>query len=238
MTSRLWAISNNGLFKYIAVTKHQQNDVLNVMQNCFFKEEHISRIIGLNKAPEAIKELDEMVLDVAKDGVSLIATEEKTGKVAAVMLSKIMIRQEAPKGYFNKTFNLNHPLAKQFDSINAKIDSSLDCYELLKTSCYCEIMFGAVYPEFRRQNLLSELLKQSIKILQCLKDGENVRVAFIGNEKPRDDKPTGITAICTTPISVKVLKQLGFRIAKTIQFGDSLGTVPLAPIPIMYKFLK
>ncbi|KAF2888873.1 hypothetical protein ILUMI_17300, partial [Ignelater luminosus] len=88
--SRVWAVSSNGLHKHISVTPSHLQDVLNIMRNCFFKEESVSRAIGLNKSPEAILELDELVLDILENGVSVIAVEEKTGRVAGSLLNKII----------------------------------------------------------------------------------------------------------------------------------------------------
>lgn len=81
-----------GLLKYVSLTPYYLQDTLNIMRNYFFKEESVSRAIGVHKNPEAISELDELVLDIINDGVSVIAVEKETGKVAGSLLNKIIVR--------------------------------------------------------------------------------------------------------------------------------------------------
>ncbi|KAF2897681.1 hypothetical protein ILUMI_08498 [Ignelater luminosus] len=235
--SRIWTISHNGFLKYVSLTPYHLQDALNIMRNCFFKEESVSRAIGLNKSPEAIRELDELVLDILEDGVSVIAVEEKTGKVAGSLLNKIITKEDSPDGYFKK-FNFKHPLAKKYDEINVAIDNSLNGFELFKSNCYFESVYVTALPEFRNKEVALKLLQSSLKVAQCLKDGEDVRISVNSNELPPLIKPTGVLGIATTIASEKIMIKEEFVTGKVVDLKNTLTTVPLSPITIMYKFLK
>ncbi|KAF2886993.1 hypothetical protein ILUMI_19180 [Ignelater luminosus] len=124
--SLVWAVSSNGLLKYISVTPSHLQDVLNIMRNCFFKEESVSRAIGLNKSTEAICELNELVLDILEDGVSVIAVEEKTGRVAGSLLNKIMRNLTENWNTWKQEFEI-YPTASELD----KKDEKVQCAKLL-----------------------------------------------------------------------------------------------------------
>lgn len=121
--------------------------------------------------------------------------------------------------------------------INVAIDSSLNGFELFTSDCYFESVYVTVLPEFRRTEVSLKLLLSSLDIAQCLKNGEDVRVS-LNNHLPPLNKPIGIMGIATTVATEKGMKKEGFITGKVLDFKDTLTTVPLSPITIMYKFLK
>lgn len=61
------------------------------MNKSFFIDENVAKAVELYKNPAAIKELEELSMNAANDGVSVIAVEKSTGKVVGVSFNKLQV---------------------------------------------------------------------------------------------------------------------------------------------------
>lgn len=61
------------------------------MRKSFFIDENVSIAVQLQKHPNAIKELEELSINAAKDGVSIVAIEKSSGTVAGASFNKIQV---------------------------------------------------------------------------------------------------------------------------------------------------
>lgn len=64
---------------------------MEVMEKSFFTEEKVCIALGLAEDPGAIKELCELALRAANDGLSLVAVDKRTGKVAGASFNKVQV---------------------------------------------------------------------------------------------------------------------------------------------------
>lgn len=61
------------------------------MRESFFVDEMVSRAVELHKHPAARRELEELSMNAARDGVSVIAVEKATGRVVGVAFNKLQV---------------------------------------------------------------------------------------------------------------------------------------------------
>lgn len=64
---------------------------MNIMKNCFYKDESMCIAMELDKDPKAIEEQLELCMKAARDGVSIVAVENSTGKVVAAMFNELLV---------------------------------------------------------------------------------------------------------------------------------------------------
>lgn len=65
---------------------------LNVIRNSLFIDGMVDIAVELFKYPKARKELDELSLRAAEDGVSVVAIEKKSNLVVGALFNKIQVR--------------------------------------------------------------------------------------------------------------------------------------------------
>lgn len=61
------------------------------MRKSFFIDEKVSIAVELYKHPKAIKELEELCVRAAYDGVSVVAVEKSSGLVAGALFNKLQV---------------------------------------------------------------------------------------------------------------------------------------------------
>lgn len=64
---------------------------MEVMEKSFFIDEKVCIAVDLANNPGAIKELSELALRAANDGLSLVAVDKRTGKVAGASFNKLQV---------------------------------------------------------------------------------------------------------------------------------------------------
>lgn len=80
-----------GTIDIIQLYPDEINGALEVMRKGFFIHENVCVAVELPQNPQAIKELEDLCLHVAKDGVSVIAVERATGIVAGAAFNKLQV---------------------------------------------------------------------------------------------------------------------------------------------------
>lgn len=81
-----------GTIEYVSLTADKLEQALSVMKESFFIYENVSIAVELDKSPEGRKELEELSLNAARDGVSIIAVEKATGNVIGVSFNKLQVK--------------------------------------------------------------------------------------------------------------------------------------------------
>lgn len=64
------------------------------MHKSFYINENVCVALGLPDRPECFVEMDKLVSWVAEDGISIVAVEKATGKVAGVAFNKLHVCDE------------------------------------------------------------------------------------------------------------------------------------------------
>lgn len=67
---------------------------LNVIRKSFFVYENVCKAVDLLSESGASKELEELCVDAAKDGVSVIAVDTNSKKVIGVAFNKIQVKKK------------------------------------------------------------------------------------------------------------------------------------------------
>ncbi|XP_076384358.1 uncharacterized protein LOC143262692 [Megalopta genalis] len=86
-----WGSINGGEIEFESLTENTLEGALEVIRKSFFPNESICKGINLLSDPCSVKALEEVCLAVTRDGVSLVAIEVKTQKVAIIGLLKLVI---------------------------------------------------------------------------------------------------------------------------------------------------
>ncbi|KAG8224752.1 hypothetical protein J437_LFUL005321 [Ladona fulva] len=150
-------------------------EALSIMREGFYPDESICKGVRLGedlsasdvKFPadpaqvrlsgvQGVKELEALTLETAKDGISLVAIDKRTGKVAGAAFNKIQrALGDGEKGFF-ESFRDSH--CKSISAIALidsmiEVDSRFDVIEHYKVKCALEVMFLATRPEFRKRGV-------------------------------------------------------------------------------------
>lgn len=80
-----------GLFEFSSLTAETVEDALEVMRTAFFKDEIVSSMLNVGQFPEAVQELEGLILKAMNHGVSLVAVDKTNGKVVAVSINKLCV---------------------------------------------------------------------------------------------------------------------------------------------------
>lgn len=92
MTSyRPWGSTDDGAIEFESLTEDTLEGALNVMRKSFFPNESVCKGVALVFESGASKELEQLCLEAAKDGVSVVAIEVATGEVVGAAFNKIQV---------------------------------------------------------------------------------------------------------------------------------------------------
>lgn len=89
-----WDSLNNGAIVFESLTDDTFEGALNVIRKSFFIYENVCKAVDLLSEPSASKELEELCLDAAKDGVSVVAVDTNSRKVVGVAFNKIQVKEK------------------------------------------------------------------------------------------------------------------------------------------------
>lgn len=62
-----------------------------MLYNAFFPHENVCIAVGLAENPNAMKELEELTVNAARDGVSIVAVEKSSGTVIGAAFNKLQV---------------------------------------------------------------------------------------------------------------------------------------------------
>nr|CAH7753776.1 unnamed protein product [Callosobruchus chinensis] len=82
---------STGELEFIRLPQERLQEGLEILNVGFYPHESVCRAIGIAKAPEAMDDLNRLCVGVAKDGVSMIAVDKKTHRVAGVAFNKLQV---------------------------------------------------------------------------------------------------------------------------------------------------
>lgn len=81
MRTSPWDSLNNGAIVFESLTNDTFEGALNVIRKSFFIYENVCKAVDLLSEPSASKELEELCLDAAKDGVSVVVSFSSFSKI-------------------------------------------------------------------------------------------------------------------------------------------------------------
>lgn len=91
---RPWGSMENGQIEFESLSDETLEGALDVIRKSFFLYESVSTGVELNSEPGASEELEELCLNAAKDGVSVVAIDIATNEVVGVAFNKIQVSEQ------------------------------------------------------------------------------------------------------------------------------------------------
>lgn len=80
-----------GSIDFVSLTNETLQGALNVLYEAFFPHENVCCATGLSENRSAMKELEELTVNTARDGVSIIAVEKSSGDVLGAAFNKLQV---------------------------------------------------------------------------------------------------------------------------------------------------
>ncbi|XP_076380281.1 uncharacterized protein LOC143259931 [Megalopta genalis] len=238
-----WGSINGGEIEFESLTENTLEGALEVIWKSFFTNESICKVVNLISAPCSVRALLELCVEIARDGVSIVAIDAKTGEVVGVVLNKIKILRDHPvqrdpltnpcgqKSWLER-FNDNciHHAARGYVDFLIAIHSKINLFKYYNIDCIMECMFLATLPEMQQQKIGEGLVSVSVEVANALNNGLQVKVplSYTGINSTIHNFlsiPKLVTAIMTSNYAqiiarrcrLKVLERISYR---GFRYGD------------------
>ena len=101
---RVWGSTKDETVDFESLTNDTLEGALDVIRKSFFIYENVCRGVDLLSEPGASKELEELCLKTAKDGVSVVAVDVDSGEVIGVAFNKIQVNRNEQKIQYNQQY--------------------------------------------------------------------------------------------------------------------------------------
>ncbi|XP_015601310.1 uncharacterized protein LOC107270639 isoform X2 [Cephus cinctus] len=221
---RLWGSMDDGNVEFESLTSETLDGALRVIRESFFKNESVCKGVDIIEEPGAMKELEELCLDAAKDGVSAVAIYVPTGQVISVAFNKIQTR---PLNSEKSSFELfsqkcKYKSSKALVDFMIDVDSEINLFQHYNVDCILEIMFLATLPDYSKRRIGELVVAASLEIGRELKRGKNVKTPVcINNDDTITNKPlvpSLSSAIMTSNFSKKIALKLGFETLAEVSY--------------------
>lgn len=212
----------SGRFDFVSVTAETLQGGLQVMRDSFFNDENVAIATEVCLNPAAKKELEELCVRAAKDGVSLVAVDKNNGKVAAVAFNKLQVKKFAGDDTYFENYlkNCKEDSSKALVQFMIDADAAYDLFEHCQADCLIEIMFLATLPEYRKMGLGLKLMETTIELAKELVNGNMVKVPLSGCPIQLQPVPTVVSAIFTTIVTQIMGEKIGFKKAIEISYNN------------------
>ncbi|XP_066262506.1 uncharacterized protein [Euwallacea similis] len=217
----VWAKSNDGTIEYKSLTADRLQDAIAVLRNGFFPYENVCKAIGLANVPDAIKECDAMLIDIARHGVSVVAVDSQTGKIVGVALNKIQDKNVKSKQILDQySRNTKHDELKALFELLAQLEDNMDPFTPYNVDCLLELVFLGVLPEYSKKGIGYQLATVTVELATLLFKGENVKTSLDENELPLEPRPQVVTSLFTTFKSQSIGRKLNFEVQQLITYDE------------------
>ncbi|XP_076220970.1 uncharacterized protein LOC143174255 [Nomia melanderi] len=223
---RLWGSIEDGAIEFESLTEDTLEGALDVIRKSFFINESVCKGVALTAELGASKELEELCLDAAKDGVSVVATDFTTGEVIGVAFNKIQVLRSASEKTAFEVFseNCKHKASKCLVDFMINVDSRINLFKHYNTDCIFEIMFLATLPDKQQRRIGETLVTTSIEVAKQLKRGKLVKtpVKINGNDDIHNLSlvPSIVSAIMTSNYSQKIARKCGFESLARVSYQE------------------
>lgn len=210
----IWNFLNNETIVFESLTGDTFEGALNVIRKSFFVYENVCKAVDLLSESGASKELEELCVDAAKDGVSVVA-----------FLVFQLLKNSSEKSSFEiRRDNCKCKSSKALIDFMINIDSRIDLFKHYDTDCIFEIMFLATLPSHQKCRIGELLVASSIKIAEELIKGNPVKTPVTINDvniiENQEKIPKVISAITTSNYSQKIMTKYGFENLFSISYDE------------------
>uniref|UniRef100_A0A182K214 N-acetyltransferase domain-containing protein n=1 Tax=Anopheles christyi TaxID=43041 RepID=A0A182K214_9DIPT len=194
---------------------------MEVLRKSFFQQEIVCIGSEVNLTPQAQKDLEQLCLDVADGGVSLIARDTTTDTIVGVSFNVL----QTPSGpedanYFEQfrdtkcTTESSRALMQYMITMDAKVN----LFERFNVRCLLEVMFLATLPEYAGHGIATRLVRESVQLAEQLKSGKVAPTGADGSGTFA--KPQLVSALFTSRISQRVGEKVGFVVINQVPHSE------------------
>ncbi|XP_011171947.2 uncharacterized protein LOC105204547 [Solenopsis invicta] len=223
---RPWGSTENGQIEFESLSDETLEGALDVIRKSFFLYESVSIGVELTSEPGASEELEELCLNAAKDGVSVVAIDVTTNEVVGVSFNKIQVATNSSEESFFEHFrdNCQYKSSKALMNFMIDMDSRINLFKHYYVNCILEIMFLATLPAYGKRRIGEMLITSSLELGNKLRHGKNVRIPVMihgSNEVTNADAiPTLASAIMTSSYSQRIAIKLHFDQVLEVQYDQ------------------
>lgn len=223
---RPWGSTEDGRIEFESLTDETLEGALKVLRESFFIHESVSTAVDINLEPGASEELEELCLNAAKDGVSVVAIDITSNEVVGVSFNKIQVSDSSSeKSYFERfSDNCRYKSSKALVDFMIDVDSRINLFKHYNVNCILEIMFLATHPTYEKRRIGELLVTSSLELGKELRRGKNVRtpVTIHGSDdlSNADKIPTLASAIMTSNYSQRITTKLHFDQLIEVSYDD------------------
>lgn len=83
--------SHDGAISYIILPIKRLHDALRVLNNGFYPHENCCAALELTKNSKAVDELNHLVIETIKDGISIVALDNANDEIIGISVNKIQV---------------------------------------------------------------------------------------------------------------------------------------------------
>lgn len=223
---RVWGTSEDAAIEFESLTDATLGGALNVIRESFFVHESVSRGVDLFSEPGATRELEELCLDAAKDGVSVVAVHVGSREVVGVAFNKIQVLTNSSEKSAFELFseNCKYKSSKALVDFMIDVDSRIDLFKHYNAKCIFEVMFLATLTSNQKRRIGELLVSSSLEVAKQLKKGNAVKtpVTVNGDNSIRNQEsvPSLVSAIMTSNYSQRIAAKLGFEKLVTVNYNE------------------
>ncbi|XP_055644863.1 uncharacterized protein LOC129780529 [Toxorhynchites rutilus septentrionalis] len=215
MVRSIWGKCCNDEVEIIYYDEQYRERSLNVLRKSFFVHEAVCIGSEVNIDPQAQKDLEQLCLDVARSGTSLIARHVPSNEIVGVSFNVLQTPSAPDDANYFESFRDNHCISecsKNLMQYMITMDSKVDLFKKFNINCLLEIMFLATVPDFEGKGVGTKLVECSVELARSLKNGE-------ANES-KHKRPELVSSLFTSRISQKVGTKNGFKQVNEVPHGE------------------
>uniref|UniRef100_A0A182QEG6 N-acetyltransferase domain-containing protein n=1 Tax=Anopheles farauti TaxID=69004 RepID=A0A182QEG6_9DIPT len=211
-----------GEIEIVRYDDRYRDQSMEVLRKSFFLFEMVCIGSEVNLTPQAQRDLEQLCLDVANAGVSLVARHIPTDTVVGVSFNVL----QTPSGpedsnYFEQfrdtkcTTDSSRALMQYMITMDAKVN----LFERFGVSCLLEIMFLATLPDYGGCGIATRLVQESVRLAEDIKAGKAAPSTQDGASSA-STKPQLVSALFTSRISQRVGEKAGFTVINQVPYTE------------------
>ncbi|XP_068903937.1 uncharacterized protein [Tenebrio molitor] len=200
MNSLVLRTNKDNTLEYRQLTSDYVEEALIIMEKTFLREENVCRAYGITKNSQNVAEQQKIMLDIVKDGVSIVVIDKSNNKVVGASLNKIHVRPAPGEKTYHGKF------ADMSNESSSRSNSEFDDYTVSTFFELCQI------------DCLLELTMTVIDLGRGLATGVKTKQPVDGQELALEPVPEIITGVCTTEKAWARAKYFGFKLVAEMGF--------------------
>lgn len=162
-----------------------------------------------------------MLIEIAKQGVTVVAIDKDTRKLAGVMMNKIQDKNTSTKSMVEKHIEkAKHQEAKSVLEFLIQFEDTLDPFTPYNADCLMELMFLGVPPKYGRRGIGLKLCEVSIELATQLYKGNNAKTPLDDSPLPLEPRPQIVISLFSTFKTQKMGRKLNFDILEQVNYAD------------------